>query len=197
LHRALSAEPGRPLSKAYLRRIADTAWIDQHRKSGPIAVTGADLQSEYGAADGQLDVREALEHMADRLNARQMTLIVLVDLFRFTAKEAAELIRSTEGAVKEGLKRARLRLRQPDKPRVPAAPRGAGQDAQPAVTTDLFESFLNGFRSANPYAIARAFLSLTANGLETVAIRHADQVLYFTFSDPDGHLLSFSAPFSG
>jgi RNA polymerase sigma-70 factor (ECF subfamily) len=55
---------------------------------------------------------ELLELLAERLPPRMVVIILLMDVFDFTAKETAELISSKETTVQVTLGRARTRLRR-------------------------------------------------------------------------------------
>lgn len=98
VHHALEQSPNRKVTKAYLYRIAQTTWIDMYRKQNKKPVLQADAGEREAYHDHRFLVRESLELLASQLTALQTVLIILVDVFSYTAKEAAQLIHSTEGA---------------------------------------------------------------------------------------------------
>ena len=98
VYRALQQSPDREMSKAYIRQIATRTWIDHSRsKQAKISAAAFDeMQHQPKTAPvSEMSVREMFEQLADRLNVRQMVLILLVDIFQFTASETAQLIHST------------------------------------------------------------------------------------------------------
>ncbi len=192
VHKALAQSSDRKITKAYLYRIARTTWIDMYRKQNRKHILQADAGEHQEYHDHQLLVRESLELLACQLTAHQTVLIILVDVFFYTAKEAAQLIHSTEGAVKEALKRARKRLNS----------FSVKQDIQDESTKESqqqtrqsfawIEQLLHGFQSANPYAIANAYLSIRSQNILLRNVQRSGETLFFTFRDPDGHLLTFT-----
>jgi len=217
IYKAIKQEPDRSISKAFVRRVVKNAWIDIHRKKQFVSIPyeetqqeSSTLQREYfpinHSADDQISIRESFELLYDSLTIRQMVLILLVDIFQFTARETAQLIHSSEGAVKEGVKRARKRLHQltiqlQQNPELVSASfqhvraregeRSSSSHLSQGSARELFEIFLKGFRSGNPRLIYEAYNHLENSSLEVMPVRLEDRRVYFTFRDPDGHLLSF------
>lgn len=98
--------------KSYLFRIATNTWIDQLRKSNVILDTYEDI---YGVTDhDRVELTEAMELMWNNLPPRQVAVVLLMDVFEFTAKETASMIHLTEGAVYSALHRARTNLKSLD-----------------------------------------------------------------------------------
>ena len=58
------------------------------------------------------DIYEAIETMVQVLPPKQIAALLLVDIYNFTAKEVAEIIASTEGAVYSLLQRARNNMKK-------------------------------------------------------------------------------------
>ncbi|GED69111.1 hypothetical protein BRE01_28130 [Brevibacillus reuszeri] len=198
-YRSIQQQPERELSKAYLKQIATNAWIDHCRKKqtnrrGEVFDEALHLQKSV--PDDPFTIRENFEQLANRLNARQMVLILLIDIFSFTAPETARLLNMTVGAVKEGVKRARHRLQS-----LASQARGDRDDsdgdlrkrqaAAALVTKEDFEQFLAAFRAGDPYALCDTYLQFAEHGvrIEKVSVR-ADK-LFFSVRDPDGHLITF------
>ncbi|WP_219643662.1 RNA polymerase sigma factor [Cohnella sp. CFH 77786] len=96
------------MNRAYLFRIAKNAWIDHRRTKAVHEVPLLEEHVKHHAVN-DVNVREAFEVMAERLSVRQSVLLLMTEVFGFTAKETAAWFDSTKGAVKEALKRARLR----------------------------------------------------------------------------------------
>lgn len=190
LHRSLSRSQDRPITKAYLYQVARSVWIDSYRKQRRQALLSGDDLPEREYEEGGFLTRETMELLAGRLTAQQTVLVILVDIFSFSAKEAAQLIESTEGAVKEALRRARKRLAklqaENETSLSPARPN------EPSGSSAWFEALIHGFQTANPYAIANAYLAISANRIALRQVQRSGEALSFTFRDPDGHLLAFT-----
>ncbi|WP_240647568.1 sigma-70 family RNA polymerase sigma factor [Paenibacillus nanensis] len=194
-YRSLEQAPERQVSKSYLRLIAKNVWIDQYRKrkaAGDSVTFDEALHLAEASPVSELTVRESLEQLAGRLNPRQMVLILLVDVFRFSAAETGELLHMTVGAVKEGLKRARRRLRtmmndtndwRTDR----AKPSTGPSDGM--LTKESFEQFLSAFREGDAEGICTAYLALASRGMQVESVSVQSGRYSFTFRDPNGHLI--------
>ncbi|GIP50947.1 ECF RNA polymerase sigma factor SigG [compost metagenome] len=100
------------ITRTYLYRTAQHAWIDRSRRKRLRAESLP--MDELLQAPGQNDPAEvwgAMETLVSELSPLQRTALLLIDILQYTAGEAAQLIQSTEGAVKAALHRARVRLR--------------------------------------------------------------------------------------
>ncbi|WP_152392721.1 sigma-70 family RNA polymerase sigma factor [Paenibacillus guangzhouensis] len=188
--------PERPISRAFLYRIAKNAWIDQCRaeqKRRRDTTFDEDYHQPAPVAINEWLARELLEQLAVSLNPRQMVLIILIDVFSFSAAESAALLHMTEGAVKEGLKRARRRLRSfvGENGEVNADSTNQKRLGGGEMTTSLFETFLEGFRRGDAGMICRAYLNLAAQGVTLEKVSFEEGRYSFTIRDPDGHLIEF------
>ncbi len=177
------------MNRAYLFRIAKNAWIDRYRKRN---VQEVPLWGEYAAhpAENDMKVREAFEVMAERLTVRQSVLLLMIDVFGFTAKETAARFGSTEGAVKEALKRARLRLAR-SVPEQDAAARSALNPTSSAdgMSRERIELFIRAFRSGNVRQIFAAYSQLRHRGIDVAKVSVREEEICFEFRDPNGHLM--------
>lgn len=98
------------LTRAYLYRTARNAWIDRNRKKElPIQNASPNDLLSSGESDS-LKLWAALELLVSELVPNQRTVLLLVDVLLYTAGEAAELMQTTEGAVKAALHRGRAKL---------------------------------------------------------------------------------------
>ncbi|RDI45497.1 RNA polymerase sigma factor [Falsibacillus pallidus] len=97
--------------KAYLFRIASNLWIDQCRRGKAAVAGGYDIEWKQDIdAKNSLEVIESLDYLVRRLTPKQYTSVLLVDVFQFSTKEAAEILGCTQGAVYANLNRARAVL---------------------------------------------------------------------------------------
>lgn len=98
--------------KSYLFRIATNTWVDSFRKNNVeteefISEELYEVQTvDFG------DVYEAIETLVLILPPKQTAVLLLVDIYKFTSSETAEIIGSTEGAVYSLLNRARNNIRK-------------------------------------------------------------------------------------
>jgi RNA polymerase sigma factor (sigma-70 family) len=199
-HRSLQQMPDRNINQAFLRRIAKNAWIDHCRKQqvlGISAVFDEDVHQNSSIAANEMLIRESLELLADQLNPRQMVLILLIDIFQFRASEAAKLLHATEGAIKEGLKRARHRLQalvsKSEEEGAKKKEHSINKKLQsdPVITKEVFEQFLSAFRAGDAEGICRTYLTLASKGIQIEKVTHSAGRYFFTFRDPNGHLIGF------
>ncbi|WP_145946386.1 RNA polymerase sigma factor [Paenibacillus sp. Y412MC10] len=186
--------PARELTKPFLFRIAANAWVDICRSRKWEPQVGPLEEHLIGSYDewSKWDVREALELLSDRLEPKQVVLILLIDVFHFTAKETGRLFGQSEGSVKAALKRARTRLKKAVESypeywddSVLTAPRGG-------LSIEVFEALVEGFRRADPYAIFRSYQTIIDDGAVVERIELRGNTLYFTIIDPDGNVLTIT-----
>ncbi|RKP54487.1 sigma-70 family RNA polymerase sigma factor [Cohnella endophytica] len=182
---AVRAKPDRPITRAFLYRIAMNAWIDVQRKQ-TIRTVPYGQSHEEAASDGLLSSRELLEQLAERLPPIMAVLLLLMDVFDFTAKETAEFVRMRESTVQVTLGRARMKLKQLaqfDLSDQPATSRSKVKN----YPMDM-DALVDAFRRRDPIAIYRSYLGLTQEGILLTHFRTLDTRLHFTFRDPDGNL---------
>ncbi|NOU98081.1 sigma-70 family RNA polymerase sigma factor [Paenibacillus sp. LMG 31456] len=182
---AVRNNPERPITRAFLYRVARNAWIDVQRKQ-KIRTVPFDRSYEAAAPDPLLSSRELLEQLAERLSPKMAVILLLMDVFDFTAKETAEFVRMKEATVQVTLGRARLRLKQfsqdssSDRPSiVPNEDRAFPID---------FDGLVEAFRRRDPDAIYRAYIGLTKEEIHLTQLQTVGALLHFTFRDPDGNI---------
>ncbi len=214
--RMLEMETKRPAQEIdfrYVCRAARNLWIDRCRRlkrAKVIAQTdAAELANEDGEvsyvsysggreAHSAMDVREHLEELAWRLSPKPFVVLLLMEVFDFTAKETAAWLGGTEVAIQVALSRARSRLQslsssasggRYDKGKI----KGSIIVGRAPVPSTFFEADLEAFRSRNPFAIQEAYLTLVGSGGQLQRIRAWGGELYFSFRDPNGNILIVSA----
>jgi catechol 2,3-dioxygenase-like lactoylglutathione lyase family enzyme len=147
-------------------------------------------QVEQKQTTDSIEVREALELLADQLPVRQAVVFLLIDVFHFTAKETAVRIYATEGAVQAALHRARERLRF-----MACTIRTHRQitDNQSESSSNVLKAFHAAFQDGDPEAIFKAYNMLNAKGITINKVERTGKLLYFYFRDPDGNLLKVTS----
>jgi len=108
---------GHPNPKALLMRLARQKWIDRARRERVHARIVALLAREVAGkrqADAAApdDLEKLLTFVVRRMLPLQRTVFLLRDVLGFSAADTARLLRTTEGAVKSALFRARQALRR-------------------------------------------------------------------------------------
>ncbi|OZB95021.1 sigma-70 family RNA polymerase sigma factor [Paenibacillus sp. XY044] len=191
------------LSKPYVFRTARNLWIDRCRSSRRlVSMPVEQFESAYGTEPESfadpLITRDLLEELMYRLKPKAFVMVLLCDVFGFTAKEAGNCINMAEVTVQVALSRARKRLRllaleQPD---------GIWNDAcvlrnrqgDHRSAARLLEAVTTAFIRHDPRLIYDAYLRVYENGCR-MDIRTRDGRLYFTFQDPDGNAFMVSETF--
>lgn len=187
--RAVEAKPDRPITNAYLYRIASNAWKDRLKKEKAVkSVTEEELRDMPGE-DGGLSTRELLETLADRLSPRAVVILLLMDVLDFTARETADFLSMSEGTVQVSLCRARTRLKklhQLQQAGIEAKP-DTGAQAGAADGLDL-DALVDAFRRRDPKAICASYLQMTKLRIRISSLRRVRGSLAFYMEDPDGNV---------
>ncbi|PWW05119.1 RNA polymerase sigma-70 factor (ECF subfamily) [Paenibacillus cellulosilyticus] len=196
--------PERELTKPYLYRMAANAWFDICRRRR-IAFYPELLEEQLSIPYeewSRFDVRESLELLMDRLEPRQVVLVLLTDVFGFSPTEAGQALGQPITAIKAALHRARSRLKKAadrqlhrfEEEDFAAAPSAADTDSKAHAA--LFESFVTAFREADADSLFQTYRALTVNrsAVERVVLLRGQA--WFYFKDPDGNLLMLTTPYT-
>jgi RNA polymerase sigma-70 factor (ECF subfamily) len=175
-----------------LFRIAANAWVDicRARKLQPPA--GQLDEMRFGPYEEwtRWDVREALELLSDRLESKQVVLILLIDVFDFTFKETGSLFGTSEGSVKAATQRARRRLKTAVERHPECWDDAVLSSPRRGLSIEVFEAFVDGFRRADPYAIFRSYQTMVSGGAAVERIEVRGNKMYLIVLDPDGNRLT-------
>lgn len=188
---AVHKDPSKPITKAYLYRVVLNTWIDKQKKHrlDLIPIDSVTLPPSH---DSSFLTRELLELLANRLQPRMVVILLLMDVFDFTAKETAKLISAKEATVQVTLGRARKRLKDVAmQPLVDQASFVMEKKASRKETLD-FEALVEAFRVRNANAIYNAYVGLSREGIHIRRLRTMDDRLFITFCDPYGNLFTVS-----
>lgn len=103
--------------EALLLRIAKTTWIDQtRRKDVTLKLLKNQSMSANGAivdnSDSLFELEQLFQALLKHMPPLQRTVFILRDVFDYSTSETAQWLRTTEGAVKAALHRARHTLTQ-------------------------------------------------------------------------------------
>lgn len=186
--RAVETEPERPLSNAYLYRIASNAWKDRVKRDKSNLNVSEDVLRDKPGEDGGLSTRELLETLADRLSPRAMVILLLMDVFDFTARETADFLSMSEGTVQVSLGRARTRLKklhQLQHAGIEPKPQERTREGPAGLDMD---ALVDAFRRRDPKAICASYLQLTKLRFRISELRRVRGILAFNMEDPDGNV---------
>jgi len=93
--------------------VATNAWIDRRRREVRSELHHCEapvVDHAVNSGEVRAAAHEAIEHVVHSLSPLQRVVFLLCDTFDFPAKDVATLLRTTEGAVKAALHRARTSL---------------------------------------------------------------------------------------
>ncbi|NQX59866.1 sigma-70 family RNA polymerase sigma factor [Paenibacillus qinlingensis] len=184
---AVRKNPERPITKAYMYRIAKNTWIDSQRAL-KIQTIPFEQNHETVAPDSLLTSRELLEQLAERLSPLMCVILLLMDVFNFTAKETAVFVKMKEATVQVSLGRARVKLKKLAQESNDAKKKRV---VQLRKETDVdFDALVDAFQRRDPKAIYRAYIGLAQEGILLAQLKTLNGQMHFTFRDPDGNLFN-------
>ncbi|MBB6455339.1 RNA polymerase sigma-70 factor (ECF subfamily) [Salirhabdus euzebyi] len=99
-------------AKSFLFRVATNHWLDQCRRTSRFKSEVLNDQDLTTDIIDSVEISEAIESLLHNLTPKQVVVFVLIESFRFTAGEVADLLSTTEGAVNGLLVRARKKKHQ-------------------------------------------------------------------------------------
>jgi len=101
--RYMELNPHSEITKSFLFKVANHAWIDHVRKrKGSVPLESGHEQS-FETVQIE-EVYDAMERLVRTLPLKQACILLLIDVFQFTAREASEILGDMkEGAVKRPL----------------------------------------------------------------------------------------------
>lgn len=187
--RAVETDPGKHLSNAYLYRIASNAWKDRLKKDKPGRRASQDELADRAVEDDGLSTRELLEALADRLSPRAMVILLLMDVFDFTARETADFLFMSEGTVQVSLGRARTRLKKLHRLQQTGMESKPQEKARAGTAAGLdMDGLVEAFRKRDPKAICTSYLQLTKLRIRISKLSRVGGALAFYMEDPDGNV---------
>ncbi|QJD82607.1 RNA polymerase sigma factor [Cohnella herbarum] len=97
--------------KPFLVRVARNLWIDDCRKRQRRRYMHTDISNAYYSDNDYVEVRSAVEWLAERFPRRNIDTWLLFNYFGYSMQEIAEAMNCTISAVKSVLFRTREQLR--------------------------------------------------------------------------------------
>ncbi|GAA0332932.1 hypothetical protein GCM10008967_24550 [Bacillus carboniphilus] len=187
--KAIKHEPTRLITNSFLYTVAKNLWLDMNRKKRVSTSPISDSETEGSYEEASFKTRELLEILAGRLPINYMVVLLLIDVFQFTAKETASVMKSTEGAIRITLNRARKKLHAFGKVDDYLAPPKYKQENQES----LLNVFVEAFVKKDPQMIYDSYIQLTQIGIRISTLKLRDGKYYFTVRDRDGNILMLSS----
>ncbi|QWU17976.1 RNA polymerase sigma-70 factor, ECF subfamily [Paenibacillus sophorae] len=144
--------------EAFLLRVAKNAWIDAGRRK---AVLQRILQQSNEAKyieqeNGEFEAEMAFQAMIKHLSPLQRAVFLMRDVLDYSAAETAELLDTTEGAVKAALYRARLAI--------PAVRKELSADGPTLPEEQSFRAFLERMADAYKQGQIEELIEITQQG---------------------------------
>ncbi|HUO89907.1 MAG TPA: sigma-70 family RNA polymerase sigma factor [Rhizomicrobium sp.] len=146
-------------ARAYLCRIATNSWIDAQRRKRRAEVAATEVSGESETKEAAMVTSAATAALFERTAPQERAAIVLKDVFDFSLKEIADLLTTSEGAVKAALHRGREKL---DEKRDHAPPRHVRASAA------LIDAFDAAFRARDIDAITALLMESTTYEVQGV-----------------------------
>lgn len=155
--------------EGYLIRSARNVWIDGLRKEarrrellGEMQEQEQYVSSHHELGDG-LAVEEAFQVLLTQLTDWQRTIYILCELFSYKARETADLLDSTEGAVKAALRRAREVLAEERQRQLEADEPGVLMSPVSEEDAERLRDYLGAFRAGDTERIIQLGLGGAAD----------------------------------
>ncbi|RUS47436.1 RNA polymerase sigma factor [Cohnella sp. AR92] len=183
--------PDTAISNAFIFRIAHHLWVDRQRKKR-VSEQPIDDARDVPEYSQRYDTRELLELLVERLPAKQVVVLLLMDVFDYTAKEVTGFIAGTENAILVTLHRARKTLEKWASTEESIESSNRKQKSDRFQQGALFEQLLHAFRQRSPKRIRQAYIDLLGEGIRVQRISLRDNRIVFLLSDPNGNLFRIS-----
>ncbi|GMK39367.1 hypothetical protein PCCS19_24210 [Paenibacillus sp. CCS19] len=188
--RARESDASRLISNAYIYRIASNAWRDKLKSDKRHLQVSDEALASHAAEDDSLAARELLEMLAHRLSPRAMVIVLLMDVFAFTARETAEFLHAAEGTIQVTLGRARTRLKKLAK--LAAAGQEPVTKPEELYGPDHHGHFdldqlVRAFKRRDARSICSAYLALVKQRIVISRLMMVNGRLAFYMEDPDGN----------
>ncbi|GAA3406435.1 RNA polymerase sigma factor [Paenibacillus hodogayensis] len=150
--------------EAWLLRIAKNIRIDQARRQSALnRIVQRERSPRAEQADtGRTELEEVFRALTTHMPALQATVFLLRDVLGYSAAEAAELLATTEGAVKAALHRARVSLEHVRKE--------LNGELSPPSVADGMQRLVRSLAAAYAKGDAAALIALFRRGAEESAL---------------------------
>ncbi|KGP83937.1 MULTISPECIES: RNA polymerase sigma factor [unclassified Paenibacillus] len=192
--------------EAYLIRVARNTWIDAIRKRENLASKLESMKpfmQEFEEEERFEEVESAVQILVNELPPWQRAIYMLRDLMGYTTVETAELLDTTEGAVKAALNRARSALAKVRHSLNEADSDQTNQADENQQNREELRSYLLAFRSGDTARLIDLCLNQTDDPMavagtilqQTLPSQSMQPVMY-SYSSSDTNSMSYGGGYT-
>ncbi|MDD4975299.1 MAG: RNA polymerase sigma factor [Bacteriovorax sp.] len=170
--------------KAYLFRMATNQWIDWCRRS-KVQFNSELLPDEPYVMGNFYEIKDAIDSMIYFLAPKERVAFVLSEAFESKNEEIAEILGTTEGAVKSALNRSRVKLKSLSNTKFDHVPRRtSNQEKIVNMAVDAFNR--RDLDSFSKLFVSNAIGNAPGCFFETNLEEIKNGSLFYTINTPDG-----------
>lgn len=174
VYKLKEAEPHREFTHSFLCTVARNLFIDEKRKEKARSI---EFQDVYGGVDSTLELDSLIEILLSRLPLKQSMLITLKDVFGYSSKEIAAMLRVSNEVVKTALHRSRIKLQ-------------ATSESMGALEpNEMVAGLTQAIKQSDPIRIFHYYRLLEASNFRV----GSDERKVLHVIDPDGNVLLISS----
>lgn len=178
VYKIKKTEPKREFTFSYLCTVAKNQFIDETRKYKESILFNEDL---FGEACDFIDYDGLIEILLTTLPLKQAMLVTLKDVFGYTSKEMASMIRISNESIKTALHRARKKLKLQNN----------NKDMEiPFSNQEMIIALTKAIREAKPMQIFYLYRLLESQNFK---VRRGSIHSLFYVIDPDGNILEITS----
>lgn len=174
VYKLKKTEPNREFNFSFLCIVAKNLFIDEKRKSKEVIHFKEDF---YGEVDDSIEHYSLIEILLTTLPLKQSMLITLKDVFGYTSKEIASMLRVSNESIKTALHRSRKKLKFKNR------------NIDMEILTPNHEIIIalsNAIRESKPMQIFYFYRLLESKNF---LVRRSTVHSVFHVVDPDGNIL--------
>ncbi|KLV27676.1 RNA polymerase subunit sigma-24 [Niallia circulans] len=178
VYKIKKTEPKREFTFSYLCTVAKNQFIDETRKYKESILFNEDL---FGEACDFIDYDSLIEILLTTLPLKQAMLVTLKDVFGYTSKEMASMLRISNEAIKTALHRSRKKLKLQNN----------NKDMEiPFSNQEMIIALTKAIREVKPMQIFYLYRLLESQNFK---VRRSSIHSLFYVIDPDGNILEITS----
>jgi RNA polymerase sigma factor (sigma-70 family) len=177
VYKLKTLEPDRLISTSFLYTVAKNLFIDEKRKSREFYSFDEEI---YSGKQDFIEYDSFIEILITALPLKQAMLITLKDVFGYSSKEIASMLRISNESIKTALHRSRKKL---------ATPRVNSSANMDVSNLQIISGLSRALKESNPIQLFYYYRLLETRNYQF--IRRTDQSVCYVI-DPDGNILELS-----
>jgi len=177
--KAIQKDSNREVNLAFLYKIARNHYIDGKRRKSEVLV---DETENFAGSTNIAEWESLLEILFCKLPLRQAMLLTLKDVFQFSSKEIAQMLRMSNESIKTSLHRIRKNLRESE---------DGSTIHSPLDSMVSIKKLSLAIKAEDPYKIFYYYRLLESENFK-IRGRHNNSTTFF-LSDPDGNILQIGS----